>query len=384
MRILFLTLSLFVSFGTYAHQDMIISVNKEDIHFQYKTGRIELEIGKKVDILLDLSAKLVKEKGYSNEKIYIYFDHDYTKRDSSYWALGFGQFLYWDYEKEKPLKDITATGLKLIIRDRDIHIAKLLKLINSAFSNVSFIKSNQQQLIIDQRMSINGIVQFDTLTTIPYSQLEKYYSTSDTTIERLIKDKTYRNLKKTEKNRAIDYYYQNNKFHFYNTRESDKEWSQEQKKIVVTKTYGEDILIVDNILEIFGSFNDGHFIFINDSVFYYIPQLNDKVVGPFKVDSIAAGRPPIHKYYHEYSPVNRFTIFFDNYINFKKAMFFPDSNLVISNFDKLENDFINGILNKQSVKQTDANTNLKLYIILTCLVLSICLNLWLWINKYKQ
>jgi len=383
MRIIFLTLFLFISFGTYAHQDMIMSVNKGNIHFQYKTGWTELEIGQKVNILLDLSAKLVKAKGYSNEQIYIYFDHDYTKRDSSYLALGFGHFSYWDYDKEKSSKDITATGLKLIIRDRDFDIKELLNIINSAFSNVNFIKDNQKQLIIDMHSTTNGVAEFDTLSSIPPTQVKKYLSSSDAIIERLIKEKTYRNLKKAEETRAIDYYYQNNEFHFYNTREPDEEWSQEQGKYVVSKTYGEDILVVDNILEIFGSFNDGHFVFINDSVFYYIPQLKDKVGGPFKVDNVRAGRPPIHKYYHEYAPVDRFTLFFDNYRNYTKAIFFPDSNLVISNFDKLENNFINGIFTKQDVKRTDRDSNKNLYLILTFLILSIILNIWLWTSKRK-
>lgn len=383
MRIIFLTLFLFLSFGTYAHEDMIMSVNKGNIHFQYKTGWTELEIGQKVNILLDLSTKLVKTKGYTNEQIYIYFNHDYTKRDSPYWALGFGQFSYWDYEKEKSSKDITATGLKLIIRDRDFDIKELLNIINSAFSNLNFIKANQKQLIIDLHSSTNGVAQFDTLYSISHTLVKEYLSSSDTIIQQLIKEKTYRNLKRAEETRAIDYYYQNNEFHFYNTREPDEEWSQEQRKYVVSKTYGEDILVVNNILEIFGSFNDGHFVFINDSVFYYIPQLKDKVGGPFKVDSVRAGRPPIHKYYHEYSPVNRFTLFFDNYRNYNKAIFFPDSNLVISNFDKLENEFINGIFNKESAKQTDTDSNIKQYLILTVLFLSIILNVWLWTSKHK-
>lgn len=383
MRIIFLTLFLCISFGAYAHQDIIVSINKGNIHFEYMTGWTQLEIGQKVNILLDLSAKLVEVKGYTKEQIYINFNHDYAKRDSSYYALGFGQFSYSDYDKEKSLNDITATGLKLIIRDSDFNIKELLNLINSAFANVNLIKSSQQQLIMDRHLSINGVAQFDTLFSIPSAQVQKYLSSSDKTIESLINEKTYRHLKKTEENRAIDYYYQNNEFHFYNTREPDVEWSQELRKYVVSKTYGEDILVVDNILEIFGSFNDGHFVFINDSIFYYIPQLKDKVGGPFKVDSVKAGRPPIHKYYHEYSPVNRFTLFFDNYRNYTKAMFFPDSNLVVSNFDKLENDFINGFFNKQPQKKADTDTNLKLYIILTILVLSIILNLWLLINKHK-
>lgn len=383
MKIRFLTLLLFFSSGLYAHEDITMSVNKGYIHFQYETGWAEFEVGQKISILLNLSEKLLKIKGYPNQHIYIYFDHDYTKRDSSYFALGYGQFSYWDYENTKSTNDKNATGIKLIIRDRDVNIKQLLNLINSAFSNINFIKANQKQLTIDLHSSTNGIAEFDTLYSIPPSKVLKYLSSSDTITERLIKEKTYRNIKKTEEIRAIDYYFQNNKFHFYNTREPDEEWSQEQRKYVITKTYGEDVLVVDNILEISGSFNDGNFVFINDSVFYYIPQLKDKVGGPYKVDSVRAGRRPVYKYYHEYEPVNRFTLFFDNYRNYSKAIFFPDNNLVISNFDKLENNFINEIFNKRNVKETDAGASLKLYIVLTVLGLSLILNLWLWANKHK-
>lgn len=383
MRTIFLTLSLFVSFGAYAHQDRIISVNKGNIHFQYKRGWTELEIEQKLGILIDLSAKLVKTKGYTNA-IYVYFDHDYTKTDSSYIALGYGEFSYLDYGNKKPTTEKTATGLKLIIRDRDFDIKQLLNLINSAFSNINHIKANQKPLITDLHSVTNGVPEFEIFSSIAPAQVKKYLSSSDTLVEQFINEKTYRYLKKSEEIRSIDYYYQNNKFHFYNTREPDREWSREQRKRVITKTYGEDILVVDNILEIFGSFNDGHFVFINDSVFYYIPQLKDKVRGPFKVDNGVAGRPPIRKYYHDYAPVDRFTLLFDNYGNYSKAMFFPDSNLVISNFEKLENDFINGIFNKQPVMQTDARFNSKLYLILTILALSIILNVWLWTSKPKR
>lgn len=381
MRILFLTIFLFIYFKAHAHQDIIISVNKANIHFEYKTGWTEFEIGHKIDILLDLTLKLITTKGYTNTQIYIYFNHDYTKSDSSYYALGYGEFAYFDYENKNSTNNITANGLKLIIRDKDFDIKRLLNLINSAFANVNSIKISQETLMIDLHSRTNGVAQFDTLTSIPYDQISKYFNSSDVITERLIQEKTYYNLKRAEENNTIDYYYQDNKFHFYNTGESNEAWSQEQRKNGVSRIDGEDILVVDNILEIIGSLHDGHFIFINDSVFYYIPPLKDKIGGPFRVNGVRDGRPPIHKYDHEYSPIDRFIFFFDNYGNYNKVIFFPDSNLVISNFDQLESDFINGLLNKQSLQKTKPRSNVKFYLLLTTLILSIIINLWLWHNK---
>jgi len=252
-----------------------------------------------------------------------------------------------------------------------------LNLINSSIEAIDSIKRNQKPLIIDLKFWSNGIAQFDTFTSVSPEQIGKYLSYSDTIIEKLIKGKTFRNLKKSEEYRDIDYYYQNNKFHFYNTKEPDEIWSQEEERYVINKTYGEDILVVDNILEIFGSFNDGHFVLINDSVFFYVHQLMDKVGGPFKIDNISGRWKPIHKYYHEYSPINRFILFIDNYNNTQKSIFFPDSNLVISNYDSLENEFINSIFKTEIPKQKDLISSKKLYLILTILLLSIILNFWL-------
>ena len=383
MRNRLLIFFIFISLGSYAHQDMIFSVNKGNVHVKYLSGWQQFEIGYKVNILLELTDKLVRTKGYTSDNIYIYFEHDYTKSQKPYLALGYGDFSYMNYEEDKPSINVKKTGIKIIIRDRDLDTKKILTLINSALDNVTYINKNQKQLIIDLNLSINGVDQYDTLISISANKVNKYQSSTDTTINRLLNEKIYRNLKKTNKNRAIDYYFQNDQFHFYNTREHDKEWSQETREYVETKTYGEDILIVDNVHEIFGSFNDGHFIFTNDSVFYYIPQLKDKVSGPFKVDSVKVGRRPILKYYHEYSPVNRFTLFVDNYQNYNKAIFFPDSNLVISNFDKIENDFINNLLKAQTNNNEPNKTDSKLIIILIFFALSIATNIWLSLKKRK-
>lgn len=339
---------------------------------QYLSGWRELEVGNKIRIFLELSEKLIREKFPDSEQLYIYFGHDYTKRDTSYYALGYGQFSFWDYGKHKTSKDVKTSGLKILIRDRDFDIKKMLNLVNSAFSNITFIKSNQSEYIIKTRY-FNA----DTLKSIQFSQVAKYLSSSDTAIEKLLKDKYYRNIEKAKEESDIDYYFQNNKFHFYNTRKPEEEWSQSQEKYVVAKTFGEDILTTDNIFEIFGSIYDGHFVFINDSVFYFIPQLKHPVRGPFKIDSIEAGRRPVFKYYHEYEPIEKFILFVDGYRNINKVLFIPDSNLVVSNYDSLENDFIKSLLRKTDNKKIGSKPGKTVIILLTLLGLCFVTIIWL-------
>jgi hypothetical protein len=377
MKTIFLIAFVLLSYRTLAHQDVVYSVNKGNVHLQYLSGWGQLEIGNKIGIFLELSDKLIKEKFSNSEQLYIYFGQDYTKSDTTYYALGYGQFSFWDYEKYKTSKDVKANGLKILIRDRDFDIKKMLQLVNSGFANIDFIKSNQSEYIIKTRY-----YNADTLKSIQFNQVAKYLSTSDATIEKLLQEKYYRNREKAKEERDIDYYFQDKKFHFYNTRKPEEEWSESQGKYVVSKTFGEDILTTDNIFEIFGSVYDGHFVFINDSTFYFIPQLKDPVRGPFKIDSIAAGRPPITKYYHEYRPIEKFILFIDNYRNNEKALFIPDSNFLVSNYDKIENDFINGLLKKTDNPKIK-NSPSKTTIILTVLLV-LCLATIIWLVRRQK
>ncbi|MEI9908907.1 MAG: hypothetical protein WDO71_04115 [Bacteroidota bacterium] len=361
-----------MSSRTLAHQDVIYSVNKGNIHLQYLSGWGQLEVGNKIGIFLELSDKLIKEKFPNSEQLYIYFGHDYTKSDTSYYAIGYGQFSFWGYEKYKTSNDVKANGLKILIRDRDFDIKKVLLLVNSAFLNIASIKNNQSEYIIKTRY-----YNADTLNSIQFSQVAKYLSSSDITVEKLLKEKYYRNIKKTKEESDIDYYFQNNKFHFYNTRKPEEEWSQTKGKYVVPKTFGEDILTIDNIFEIFGSINDGLFVFINDSTFYFIPQLKDSVRGPFKIDSIIAGRRPITKYYHEYKPIEKFILFIDNYRTHEKALFVPDSNFLVSNYDQIENNFINSLFKKIDNKKINSKPSKTVIILLALLGFCFVTIIWL-------
>lgn len=369
-------LLIFLSYRASAHQDFVFSVNKGNIHLQYLSGWGQLEVGKKIDIFLALSDKLVRDKFSNSAQLFIDFRHDYTKRDTSWYTLGYGQFSFLDYGMNKTSTDITTRGIKIIIRDREFDIKKVLNLVNAAYANIDFIKNNQSPFITSSRN-----YNIDTLSSIQPALVKKYLSANDPVVEKLLGEKYYRSLKKVEDGIDIDYYYQNDQFHFYNTREPLKEWSESKDKYVVTKTFGEDILVVRNILEICGSSDDGHFVFTDDSTFYFIPRMKDTVRGPFTIDSVWPGRRPINKYYHEQQGVEKFYLFIDAYKGYNKVLFIPGSNILVSNYEKLEAGFIKGLSKKADDKKTavkrSAPYRTTVAVLLVLLLVCVVLIIWL-------
>jgi hypothetical protein len=336
---------IFFSFPIFGHQDYITSLNRKNIHFEFETGWSQFEINQKFDILLELTDSLLDVNNLKETPIYFSFDHDYTKSDTNYTFISFGQFEYWIYDSTSREKQID-NGIIIKIRDEDFKIKELLNLIHSSIININYVKTNINQFTIDSRFQ--GSQSFNS---IPIDSVYNFKSTNNKTVNDIMTHKVYRNIKPVTKHREIDYYFQNEKFHFYNTRESDRKWNSELRAYEITETYGEDILAVDNILEIFGSFNDGHFIFIDDSSFYYIPQLKNKVIGPLTIDSINPGRQPILEYYHDNFDskerrFDKFTLFIYEYVYYRKVLVIPDCSMVVGNYDHLESEFINRLLDK--------------------------------------
>jgi len=363
-----------------AHTDLIYSLNKGNVHLRYLSGWGEFEVGNRMKIFVEIANKLLKDKFSNSEQLYIYFGHDYTQGDTSYYTLGYSEFSFQDYTKYNSSKSIQAKGIKIIIRDRDFDIKKVLLLVNAAFLNIDFVKKNQSDHIVKSRYK-----EPDTIKSIPFSQVNKYLSNADTTIDMLLNKKYYRNLKKTIGYRNIDYYFQNNQFHFYNTIEQEG-WQQKDQKANIDKKSDKDILIVDNIHEIVGN-NDhyGHFVFINDSVFYFLPELQEKVYGPIKIDSIVAGRPPIRKYYCENETIEKYALFIDNYnMGQNKVLYIPQNNLLIPNYNNIEDDFIRTLSKKQNNENTPNKSSNIVAILLAFLCSSIIIILWLIIQRKKQ
>ena len=117
MKPIYVIAFVLMPFSTLANMSITYSENKGNIHLEYQSGGGPLEIGNKIRIFLELSDKLIKDKFANSEQLYIYFARNYTKTDTSYYALGYGQFSYWDFKKNKTSKDVIAKGIKIIVRD---------------------------------------------------------------------------------------------------------------------------------------------------------------------------------------------------------------------------------------------------------------------------
>lgn len=142
-------------------------------------------------------------------------------------------------------------------------------------------------------------------------------------------------------------------------------------------------MIVDNVFEIFhpDGYGYGSFIFTNDSTFYYVPYSEEYAKGVFTIRNMIVGRPPILRYYSEHSPMEKITLFLDGYNAYYKALFIPDSNIVISNYGALENEMIQQILTKKKNKVNTFDLDKKQIIIYILLFISVLINIWFLFRK---
>lgn len=378
MKIKLLLLLIIITTSLFAHQDYYASFQKNNLYFQYSVGWEEMELNNKLKIFLHLADNLLKEKK-TKEKIYINFTE--SNLDSAYCTVGFGNFTFEDYHTHHKSQHI---GLKINIVNYDINIKELLNLVSGSVNNLRFIKSNQKHVIINLHYRLNGLDQYDTLTSIHSQIISTYKSAKDKLIEKLINKKTYSNLTGPQSFWNLDYYYQNNKFHFYNTSEPKTKYNPKTGKDDIVKTFGEDILIVDNVTETKGNWNHGHFVFTNDSTLYYIPKIKNGILGPFKLDSIYFGRPPVRNINYEHFGYDRFTLYFDNYYSITKALFIPEKKLLINNYHILEGKAIQNYIDSNDTPKREENKkNSLLLMILSFLAISLILNIWL-IYKRKK
>lgn len=335
----------------FAHQDTQIAKRKKNVFMQYVVAFERQEYDEQCEILFYLTRKLVEERNYTGD-VLISFDHDYLDWDSTYYALGFGDFkiLGWD----KGIQEFEGSGIKLIMQDSHIDIQKILTIIDNAISNVSKLKNEQKEHVHELMWIVDGKSRYDTLLSISAEKVAFYSTNISSVVERIVGQKTLREPENENRYSSLDYYYQNNQFHFYssdNPSTVDPQFLGSRSGDTL-KLYTDNLLVVNEISQIFGDSYYGQFVFINDSVFHYIKRKNNQVYGPFKVDSLILGRPPVHKWTRDFKPMLRYTLYFDSYKNYPvKALFVPDSNLLISNYHSIESEFVSNLVANQQTLQ---------------------------------
>lgn len=347
MKTLLPVLFLFISSMIYAHQDITSSQNDGNLYLEHIMSFPKLEANNKVDIFYRLLDKLIKIKKYKTSCC-LYFQYiDANKKPSYTYTLGYGKADF----VTRAFEDKDIEGINLTVRTNDFDIKELLNLVNSAFENVELIKKSQKQIFIDLNMTSNGTPQFDTLNSIENNIIETYKQRNDSVVNQLIQEKTHKFLEK-DYTGELDYFYQNNQFHFYNNKD----------KV---------ILSVNNIFEIFGNPNF-HFVFINDSMFYYFDRQDQNVSKLFTIKDMPDRGSPVYEFYYDMGLPARHFLIFSYYGNLKKILFLPDEEKVISNYGEYEDELIDSFINKKEEEKQSND-----YLIWWWLGISLVVNAWL-------
>lgn len=358
-----------LAFMAKAGESMISELTKGNVYFvglihpYYKGG---FEINRKQHMLVEMVQKMLEVQGYE-DNININF-HPNLWKDTVIYSVGYGNYPYLQHEPGSiyihGVGNRFTKGLQFMIRDRDINVEYILRLVSAACNDVEFIKANQRVIAYQARRGS------DTVISVPGDIVKTYLQHSSSVVDQVLGMRFFRAKGKHEKDRT-DYYFQNGKYHFYDTREPEKEWSAKQQKYITTKTFGQDILVVDNVLEIAGEdeYNEP-FIFINDSEFFFLNGY-DSAVGPFTIDNIMTNRYPVYEISYE---DGRYKLYFNDYGRepYKQTvLFIPDSNFIVSNYNLLENKFIEEVIREHQIKPVASKKlsgKLLLVIIAGCLL----------------
>ena len=339
LKILGLSLMLFlISNVGFAHQDFTVCLRYGKLTVKYKTGFDEFELNNQMKIFGFLANRYIKDNFDTTKitDILFHFDHNYTKSDTNFCGIGYGKYKIWEFSQSlEEYETDRIKGVMIFVNAYKLNMHNALKMIDYSLKNEEIIQQNQKQL--DFKTLTNP---YYSLKTIPQSNIDKIIDINIPEIDTVLNIKLYRKLERNKQSRDIDYYIQNEKFHFYNTnKDAGKEFPNGEMK----GTYNEDILVLDYVKEIVGDYNIGHFIFNTDSTFYFIPQYKDTILGSFEIKNIRDGRQPILKFYNEWNP-NRFILFMNDYDSYNKVAFFPDYGILIQDYKAKEDSLINEIL----------------------------------------
>ncbi len=317
--------------------DMEVYQDTKNVHLQYYLFYEEFETNNKGDILLKLAQKLIEESENPNLQISIIIN-GFAGHQESYYTLGYDKFKSFKYGYDSKEKEYE--GLVIYIKDKDIEIKKILTILSNALDQIDYIKSNQSKIYKEARHSSSNNPKFDTLYSIPLQEVTKYAAKSNKIVELLSNEKMY-----VQEHSELDYYYQNFKFHIYTTRN----YSNKDAEAINPKE--KDLLVVDNLLEIIGNYQNGYLIFTTDSTFHYLTLNNGKVKGEFKIDDVRPARSPIYKYEHKSEPMNLFIMRVTGNTTTNQVLFLPDSNLIIPNYAPFSKESLDFIIKNQREKE---------------------------------
>lgn len=360
-KYIFLFLFFCIPFFVKANWDLDVYDDTKNVSIKSYLSYEEFETPYKIKTLIKLAQKLIEQSDNPNLQVFIKINYYGTYQDS-YYTLGYDKFRSWKLGYDSQEREYE--GLVIFVKDKDIEIKKILSILSNALEKIEYIKSNQTKIYKESKYSYSNDPKFDTLYSISSEEINHYSSNQNNLLNTILSEKIDVERRfETKEQKDINYYYQNNKYHFYTSKNT------------------QDLLVVDNVVEIVGSTKDGYFIFDTDSTFYYLTMIDKKIKGRFEIDDLYQGRHPIYNYEHKTKPLN---LFFLNLSNSPtQILFVPERNFVYSNYREVEKKIIDILIqnkieedNKEKQKNSfKFNFEIAFYISLAT-ILSLIFIIW--------
>lgn len=316
-----------------------------------------------MSMAVNLIGKLLTTKPNGKIPLHINFYIDDPKPSALYYGLSYGSFAYHFREDDSgnfalgyyyghiPSKQ--RRGIRVFIRDGDVDIKKWLDIVSCAYDmDTNTIKTTQHNYRIKDNFYAYNI------SSIPQKAIRSCMLKPDSSISMVMKERVYKNAHKEDSGYykfsfddkhgdELDYYFQNGRYHFYN---NNSRYLEEKDRMVPDEGYGKVLFATDELYEIQGSKRDGFLVFTTDTSFYflnhfmYVETPPSALKGPYIMNgNWAYGMRAIERYIREDNP-DRFTLFLRGYRENGKVLFVPDSNVVITHYDSLEDHFISSII----------------------------------------
>jgi len=279
----------------------------------YETNHKNLEINNKVRIIGDLCHQLMLEH-YEMEsvpEVLIELFHDYTKpfpnaevytekADSNAFAwVGMDTLTStpWnEHAQEQGFKDwLVGTGrkkkvgIKIVIRASAFKAISVLKLLDFALQNIAYLQTIQQEDRFGPTVELSNpdaTELEDSVVTVykfvgnsaPRKRIQSILAEDNERVTDVATTKLYWLLSADPRaNRKLDYFYQNDQFHFYHKEDSAAGL----------------LLSLNHVQEIVKDSIGNRFIFPSDWVFFFIDSADSEAIGPFQIESEESFRWPI-------------------------------------------------------------------------------------------
>ncbi len=255
------------------------------LHICYQLDYLDFEIDEKILLFKQLASNYLSTKHDERNlpNIYIYFEQDRGSRKTPYTAIGYDAFEYKGHiqnfiNNNHKAHTVKGEGLVISILSSDFDIPTAMRLLHYGLSNVEYVIANQQAVNYD---SLNIAITAVRHPCIRQEVVDKAKMPGYPSLEKVMLDTIFPGRTGPDTN-TVGYNYGGQKFNFYNTHPNSPK-------------YGKVFLSTNNLLEIARAENNAYMIFDTDSTFYFINKEQDTAIGPYMLNTITRGRPPLRQ-----------------------------------------------------------------------------------------